>query len=87
VKGIGQGVVHWRALTVVMEDLAKQIARDGEGAKKLVTIDVEGTRTRKRRRGSRGDCEFAAGEDGDCGADPNWGRIMWRRGMRAWISS
>jgi glutamate N-acetyltransferase/amino-acid N-acetyltransferase len=32
------------ALTAVLESLAKQIARDGEGAKKLVTIDVEGAR-------------------------------------------
>ena len=33
------------ALTNVLEALAMQIARDGEGAKKLVTIDVEGART------------------------------------------
>ena len=30
------------ALTIVLESLARQIARDGEGARKLVTIDVEG---------------------------------------------
>ena len=29
-------------VTIVMETLARQIARDGEGARKLITIDVAG---------------------------------------------
>ena len=42
------------ALTGVLESLAQQIARDGEGARKLVTIDVEGAANEARRRRSRG---------------------------------
>ena len=34
-----------------MEDLARQIVRDGEGARKLVTIDVT-RRSQRRRRGA-----------------------------------
>ncbi len=41
------------ALAQVMEDLARQIVRDGEGARKLVTIDVSGARTKRPPRGSR----------------------------------
>ena len=36
------------SLCLVMEDLAEQIARDGEGATKLITIRVVGARTRSR---------------------------------------
>ncbi len=42
------------ALTEVLESLAIQIARDGEGAKKLVTIDVEGAPSERAARLSRG---------------------------------
>jgi glutamate N-acetyltransferase/amino-acid N-acetyltransferase len=69
------------ALTVLMEDLAKQIARDGEGAKKLVTIDVEGTRNDKqamqiaRQIGNSPLVKTAI-----AGSDPNWGRIMMAAG-------
>ena len=38
------------ALTQVMEDLARQIVRDGEGARKLVTIDVSGASNEEDRR-------------------------------------
>ena len=39
-----------KALTKVLESLAKQIAGDGEGARKLITIDVEARRVSARRR-------------------------------------
>ena len=41
------------ALTEVLESLAQQIARDGEGARKLVTIDVEGAANERPPRKSR----------------------------------
>lgn len=65
-----------QALTEVCQDLTRQIAIDGEGATKLVTIDVRGAATRK-------DCRTLALEVANSplvktalhGGDPNWGRI------------
>jgi len=69
------------ALTVVMEDLAKQIARDGEGAKKLVTITVEGTRNEKEAmRIARQIGNSPLVKTAIAGSDPNWGRIMMAAG-------
>ena len=54
------------ALTQVMEDLARQIVRDGEGARKLVTIDVSGAANEEAAHAHRAQHrEFAAGEDRD----------------------
>ena len=45
---------RWKSrCTCVMEDLAEQIARDGEGATKLITIALWARRTRSRPRRSR----------------------------------
>lgn len=77
----GDKALFAEALTALMEDLAKQIARDGEGAKKLVTIDIEGTRTDKqamqiaRQIGNSPLVKTAI-----AGSDPNWGRIMMAAG-------
>ena len=69
------------ALTVLMEDLAKQIARDGEGAKKLVTIDIEGTRSDKEAmRIARTIGNSPLVKTAIAGSDPNWGRIMMAAG-------
>lgn len=69
------------ALTVLMEDLAKQIARDGEGAKKLVTIDIEGTRSDKEAmRIARFIGNSPLVKTAIAGSDPNWGRIMMAAG-------
>ncbi len=69
------------ALTVLMEDLAKQIARDGEGAKKLVTIDVEGTRNDKQAMQiARVIGNSPLVKTAIAGSDPNWGRIMMAAG-------
>ena len=53
------------ALNRVAEELAVGIVGDGEGSKKVLTIDIEG-RQQQRRRGPAGEghCEFAAGQDG-----------------------
>jgi glutamate N-acetyltransferase/amino-acid N-acetyltransferase len=61
----------------VAEDLARQLARDGEGATKLVTVDVVGAR-------SAAQAELAARRIANSmlvktaifGGDPNWGRIL-----------
>jgi glutamate N-acetyltransferase/amino-acid N-acetyltransferase len=69
------------ALTVLMEDLAKQIARDGEGAKKLVTIDIEGTKTDKQAMQiARVIGNSPLVKTAIAGSDPNWGRIMMAAG-------
>jgi glutamate N-acetyltransferase/amino-acid N-acetyltransferase len=65
VKVSGKDMPLFReALGRVAQDLAIQIARDGEGARKLIRIQVTGRAGRCRRGEDRKvDCEFAAGED------------------------
>lgn len=66
-----------RALTDVARDLAVQVARDGEGARKLITITV-------RRAPTRRDAVLIAQavatsplvKTAIAGADANWGRIL-----------
>jgi glutamate N-acetyltransferase/amino-acid N-acetyltransferase len=65
------------SLYLVMEDLAEQIARDGEGATKLITIRVlgaadEGSATRIARSIANSPLVKTA----IAGSDPNWGRIL-----------
>ena len=55
-----------KAFQMVLADLAEQVARDGEGARKLVEIEVEGAVSKtSARRIAHVDREFAAGEDRD----------------------
>ena len=66
-----------RALGKVCEDLAVQIVRDGEGARKLLTIYVEGAagdRDAKAMARSIGNSPLV--KTALAGADPNWGRIL-----------
>jgi glutamate N-acetyltransferase/amino-acid N-acetyltransferase len=66
-----------RALDLVMVDLAQQIARDGEGAQKFVTIAVTGAATARaaRRIGlSIGNSPLV--KTALSAGDPNWGRIV-----------
>lgn len=70
-----------QALTVLLEDLARQIARDGEGARKLVTIDVSGTRTdEEAMRLARQIGNSPLVKTAIAGSDPNWGRIIMAAG-------
>ena len=65
------------ALTNVLESLAMQIARDGEGAKKLVTIDVEGARNEAYAvRIARSIANSPLVKTAIAGSDANWGRII-----------
>jgi glutamate N-acetyltransferase/amino-acid N-acetyltransferase len=65
------------ALTGVMEDLARQIVRDGEGARKLVTIDVMGaTNEEAATRIARSIANSPLVKTAIAGSDPNWGRIL-----------
>jgi len=65
------------AITDVMERLAQQIARDGEGARKFVTIVVTGTRDSEgAARIARGIANSPLVKTAIAGSDPNWGRIL-----------
>jgi glutamate N-acetyltransferase/amino-acid N-acetyltransferase len=65
------------ALTEVLESLARQIVRDGEGAKKLVTIEVEGaTNDRAAEKIARSIANSPLVKTAIAGSDPNWGRII-----------
>ena len=64
-------------ITEVMATLAQAIARDGEGARKFVTIDVAGA---PDNRGAVAMARAIANsplvKTAIAGADPNWGRIL-----------
>jgi glutamate N-acetyltransferase/amino-acid N-acetyltransferase len=65
------------AITGVMESLAQQIARDGEGAKKFVTIEVTGAPTDGgAARMARAIANSPLVKTAIAGSDPNWGRIL-----------
>jgi len=69
------------ALTEVLESLAQQIARDGEGAKKLVTIYVEGAANEAAaEKIARTIANSPLVKTAIAGADPNWGRILCAAG-------
>jgi glutamate N-acetyltransferase/amino-acid N-acetyltransferase len=65
------------ALGQVMQDLAKQIVRDGEGASKLITIDVTGTADDEiAHRVAMSIANSPLVKTAIAGEDANWGRIV-----------
>lgn len=65
------------ALRRVMESLARQIVRDGEGARKFVDIQVRGARNDDdAQRIARAIANSLLVKTAIAGADPNWGRIL-----------
>ena len=65
------------SVTRVMESLAQAIARDGEGAKKLVTIDVFGASSGEAAvLLARAIANSPLVKTAIAGSDPNWGRIL-----------
>jgi len=69
------------ALIEVLESLAKQIVKDGEGAKKLITIEVEGaTSERAAEKIARSIANSPLVKTAIAGSDPNWGRILCAAG-------
>jgi glutamate N-acetyltransferase/amino-acid N-acetyltransferase len=68
-------------LTLVCQTLARMIARDGEGASKLVTVEVVGARTPlDADRVARAIANSPLVKTALAGADPNWGRILCAAG-------
>ena len=66
-----------QGLEEVCASLAQQIARDGEGATKLITVEVSGARTEaEARAAARAVAGSALVKSAMHGNDPNWGRIL-----------
>ena len=69
------------ALSEAMQDLARQIVRDGEGARKLITIEVSGaTNNAAAERIARTIANSPLVKTAIAGSDPNWGRIICAAG-------
>lgn len=65
------------ALLHLMQDLARQIARDGEGARKLITIQVDGAVSNAdAARIARAIANSPLVKTAIAGSDANWGRIL-----------
>jgi glutamate N-acetyltransferase/amino-acid N-acetyltransferase len=65
------------ALLEVAGALARELARDGEGATKLVTVEVEGARSdAEAERAARRIANSLLVKTALFGGDPNWGRIL-----------
>lgn len=65
------------ALQDVLDDLARQVARDGEGATKFVTVRVEGARSKgSARRIALSIANSPLVKTAVAGEDANWGRVV-----------
>ena len=65
------------ALSQVLRDLAIQIVRDGEGATKLVAVNVDGAASDASAKAiARTICESPLVKTAIAGEDANWGRIV-----------
>lgn len=69
------------ALFIVARHLAKEIARDGEGARTLIEVKVEGAETDEAARSAaRSIASSLLVKTAVYGRDPNWGRILMALG-------
>ena len=65
------------ALETVCISLARQMATDGEGATKFVTVTVKGAKTeRDAERAARAVAKSPLAKTSWFGRDPNWGRVL-----------
>jgi len=70
------------SLCLVMEDLAEQIARDGEGATRMITIRVVGAADQETAtKIARAIGNSLLVKTAISGSDPNWGRILSAAGQ------
>ncbi|MDW8355849.1 MAG: bifunctional glutamate N-acetyltransferase/amino-acid acetyltransferase ArgJ [Bryobacterales bacterium] len=70
-------MVFEEVLAWVMQDLAEMIARDGEGARKKITIHVTGAPSEEAAaRLARAIANSPLVKTAIAGSDPNWGRIL-----------
>ncbi len=65
------------AVSYVMEQLAEQIAADGEGARKLIIVQATGFRSSEEaRKVARCVANSPLVKTAVAGSDPNWGRVL-----------
>ena len=74
----GEGFNLFRgALEAVCISLARQMAKDGEGATKFVTVTVKGARSEAdAARAARAVAKSPLAKTSWFGRDPNWGRVL-----------
>jgi glutamate N-acetyltransferase/amino-acid N-acetyltransferase len=66
-----------KAFNAVLADLAEQVARDGEGARKLIEIIVEGAKTKQSaRKIAMSIANSPLVKTAVAGEDANWGRVV-----------
>ncbi len=79
--GTRSGAHFLGGLTKLCQTLAQMIAKDGEGASKLVTVEVTGAPTAAdAERIARAVANSPLVKTAIAGSDPNWGRIMCAAG-------
>ncbi len=65
------------ALSQLCVHLTREMARDGEGASRLIVIEVNGARnTQDARRAARTIAASSLVKSAVYGSDPNWGRVL-----------
>ncbi len=75
--GHGAAALFQAALTSVCTHLARELARDGEGATKLIEVRVEGAADEAdARRVARAVAGSLLVKTAVHGCDPNWGRVL-----------
>ncbi|CAN1528886.1 ArgJ N-acetylglutamate synthase (N-acetylornithine aminotransferase) [Rhabdaerophilaceae bacterium] len=66
-----------RALSAALLDLAIQVARDGEGARKLISVHIEGAKSaRSAKRIALSIANSPLVKTAVAGEDANWGRVV-----------
>jgi len=76
-EGTADAAAFQEALNDVAIDLAKAVARDGEGATKLIEMQVTGAESSEdARKAARAVVSSSLFKAAVYGADPNWGRIL-----------
>jgi glutamate N-acetyltransferase/amino-acid N-acetyltransferase len=77
----GAGARFVRALTDALDEIAELVVADGEGASRVVEVQVVGARTdADAARAARGIGESTLCKTAFCGGDPNWGRFICAAG-------
>jgi glutamate N-acetyltransferase/amino-acid N-acetyltransferase len=73
--------VFEESLTEVLQSLGRQIVRDGEGARKLISVEVHGALTDTAAAAiARAIANSPLVKTAISGCDPNWGRILMAAG-------
>ena len=81
VEGTEEAEIFEKALLIVCKELAKMVARDAEGATKLIETTVDGAESLSDARlAARSVVSSILVKTAVFGNDPNWGRVMMALG-------